>query len=57
MSEVGPVALEDDIRIISRDISKGFASSATVAKKLSKLPDVEQLGEWFDPEAETEEEA
>ena len=55
MSEVTAVALENDTRIISRRLSKGFVSSDEVNKSLSKLPDVEELGEYFDPEAEEEE--
>ena len=50
------IALEDDVRIISRKLSKGFMSPDELAKSLKSLQDVEELGEYFDPEAEEEEE-
>jgi hypothetical protein len=50
------IALEDDVRIISRKLSKGFMSPEALSKNLKSLPDVEELGEYFDPEAEDEEE-
>ena len=49
------IALDDDVRILSRKLSKGFMSPADLAKNLKDLPDVEELGEYFDPEAEDEE--
>jgi hypothetical protein len=57
MSEAGKVPLDDDIRIISRKLLKGFVSRDEVAKNLKGLPDVESQGEYFDPEAEESEEA
>ena len=56
MNASDPIALEDDVRIISRKLSKGFMSPEALAKNLKSLPDVEGLGEYFDPEAEDEEE-
>ena len=48
------IALDDDVRIISRKLSKGFMSPEELTKNLKGLPDVEELGEYFDPEAEDE---
>jgi hypothetical protein len=47
MSEINPLDL--DVRIIRRDLNKGFLSEADVAKRLVGLPDVEAMGEYFDP--------
>jgi len=57
MNSPDTIALEDDVRIISRKLSKGFMSPEELAKNLKGLQDVEELGEYFDPEAEEEEEA
>jgi hypothetical protein len=56
MSESGDVSLDNDIRVISRKLLKGFVSRDQVAKSLKGLPDVEAQGEYFDPEAEEVEE-
>ena len=57
-------ALDMDVRILRRELNKGFVSEKSVDEMLKTLPDVEGLGEYFDPdtldldeEAETEEEA
>lgn len=55
MNPPNSIALEDDVRIISRKLSKGFMSADELAKNLKGLEDVESLGEYFDPEAEEEE--
>ena len=46
------VELEQDVRIIRRNLAKGFISPGAVNELLSDLPDVEEQGEWFDPTAE-----
>ena len=56
MNSPDNIALEDDVSIISRKLSKGFMSPDELAKNLKSLQDVEELGEYFDPEAEEEEE-
>ena len=50
--------LDSDVRIIRRNLNKGFISQAKVDEMLADLPDVEGSGEWFDPMAldENEEE-
>jgi hypothetical protein len=48
--------LETDVRILRRDIAKGFVSPTIVHDMLGKLPDVEDQGEWFDPDTLGEEE-
>ena len=55
MNSPDTIALDDDVRIISRKLSKGFMSPDELAKSLKSLQDVEELGEYFDPEAEEEE--
>ncbi len=40
--------LKDDVRIIQRNLAKGFASRKEVGDKLSTLPDVAEKGEWID---------
>ena len=57
MNSADNIALDDDVRIISRKLSKGFMSPDELAKNLKALQDVEELGEYFDPEAEEEEAA
>ena len=49
--------LDNDVRLIRRNLAKGFVSQATIDKQLAALPDVENLGEWTDPTAEPEPEA
>ena len=55
MTSPDTIALDDDVRIISRKLSKGFMSPDELAKSLKSLQDVEELGAYFDPEAEEEE--
>ncbi len=40
--------LKDDVRIIQRNLAKGFASRKEVGDKLKSLPDVADKGEWID---------
>jgi hypothetical protein len=44
--------LDLDVRILRRNLAKGFVSQETVEDRLSKLPDTEDQAEWFDPEAD-----
>ena len=44
MNPPNSIALEDDVRIISRKLSKGFMSADELAKNLKGLEDVESLG-------------
>lgn len=41
--------LDMDVRILRRQLNKGFISESAVKEKLSSLPDVEGQGEYFDP--------
>lgn len=43
-------ALDMDVRILRRQLNKGFVAESTVNEQLKSLPDVEGLGEYFDPE-------
>ena len=54
MSEVN--LLDRDVRILSRQLNKGFISREAVDTILADLPDSEERGEWFDPEELTDEE-
>jgi len=47
--------LNDDVRIIQRNLAKGFAARKDVAVRLQSLPDVADKGEWVDiaPERDT----
>lgn len=40
--------LEDDVRLIQRNLAKGFLAVDVVDAKLAKLPDVADRGEWVD---------
>jgi hypothetical protein len=44
--------LERDVRLLRRDLAKGFVSPETVAAMLKDLPDVEGQGEWIEVEPE-----
>lgn len=44
--------LERDVRLLRRDLAKGFVSPDTVAAMLKDLPDVEAQGEWIELEPE-----
>ncbi len=44
--------LEDDVRIIRRNLAKGFISGQAVDARLATLPDVADQAEYFDPEAD-----
>ena len=54
MSEIN--LLDRDVRILCRQLNKGFISHAAVEEILADLPDSEDRAEWFDPEALDEEE-
>lgn len=42
--------LTTDVRLIRRNLAKGFTSQEAVAKLLADLPDVSDRAEWVDPE-------
>jgi hypothetical protein len=44
--------LDRDVRIIRRNLAKGFISRDSVTEMLNGLPDSAERGEWFDPEAD-----
>jgi hypothetical protein len=48
--------LERDVRIIRRNVAKGFISRDAVTEMLKDLPDAAERGEWFDPEADDHDE-
>ncbi len=48
--------LERDVRIIRRNLAKGFTSNDSVDELLKDLPDSAERGEWFDPEADDDDE-
>jgi hypothetical protein len=48
MSETS--ALDMDVRILRRQLNKGFVAQSTVDEMLKPLPDVESMGEYFDPD-------
>ena len=43
-------ALDMDVRILRRQLNKGFVAESSVDEMLKSLPDVEGLGEYFDPD-------
>ena len=45
----GTKLLDVDVRILRRNLNKGFISQDALDKMLAELPDVEGAGEWFDP--------
>lgn len=53
------IKLEEDVRLIRRNLAKGFVSRAEVQGALDALPDVADRGEWItiedDEDAEEEE--
>ncbi|MCB9730682.1 MAG: hypothetical protein H6744_08975 [Deltaproteobacteria bacterium] len=46
--------LDRDVRIIRRNLAKGFVSRSAVDELLEELPDTTERAEWFDPEADDE---
>jgi len=48
--------LDQDVRLIRRNLAKGFISQDAVRNMLSELPDVSDRATWTDPEAELERE-
>lgn len=42
------IDIKDDVRLIQRDLAKGFTSRKDVDKRLKDLPDVADKGEWID---------
>jgi len=41
------IELEEDVRLIRRNLAKGFVSREEVKKNLDALPDVAERGEWI----------
>jgi hypothetical protein len=54
MSNTGTISLEEDTRIIRRNIAKGFLSMDTAEKALKDLPDLADMAEYVDPTASDE---
>lgn len=52
MSSVSVAELQKDIRLIERNLAKGFLSKAAVDKLVKELPDVADKGEWVDIEGD-----
>jgi hypothetical protein len=48
------IQLEEDVRLIRRNLAKGFVSRAAVKKNLDALPDVADRGEWITIESDDE---
>ena len=46
------IELEEDVRLIRRNLAKGFVSREEVKSKLDALPDVAERGEWITIEDE-----
>ena len=44
--------LENDVRILRRQIAKGFVSNSSAAGMREKLPDISDQADYFDPTAE-----
>tara|TARA_Y100001934_G_C11835015_1_gene532396 strand:- start:337 stop:534 length:198 start_codon:yes stop_codon:yes gene_type:complete len=44
--------LDNDVRIIRRNLAKGLVSRASVEEMVAKLPDVADQAEWIDPSRE-----
>lgn len=42
------IDVNDDVRLIQRELAKGFVSRSDVDRKLDGLPDVAEKGEWVD---------
>jgi hypothetical protein len=40
--------IEQDVRLIQRNLAKGFISRADIDRRLASLPDVADKGEWID---------
>ena len=47
--------LHKDIRLIERNLAKGFLSRANADKLAKDLPDVADKGEWIDIESKDDE--
>ncbi len=43
--------LENDVRILRRQIAKGFVSNSSAAGMREKLPDISDQADYFDPTA------
>lgn len=52
MSNAVVTDLHKDIRLIERNLAKGFLSHAAVEKLNKELPDVADKGEWIDIEGD-----
>ncbi len=44
--------LNDDVRLIRRNLSKGFLLPEQLQERLDKLPDVADRGEWIEAHIE-----
>lgn len=55
MSNTGTISLEEDTRIIRRNIAKGFMSTEAAESALKDLPDMADMAEYLDPMASDEE--
>ena len=42
------IDLNDDVRVIQRELATGFVSREVVVQKLQTLPDVADKGDWID---------
>lgn len=49
--------IEKDVRLLRRNLAKGFVSQDKVNAILDELPDVEDQAEWIDPTTDAEPEA
>ena len=45
---------EKDVRLLRRNLAKGFISRQDIDDALAELPDTEQQAEWIDSEREEE---
>ena len=45
------IDLDTDVRLLRRNLAKGFISHEAIAKLQAALPDVSDRAEYFDPEA------
>ena len=48
MSTDTKLNIEQDVRLIQRNLAKGFISRGEIDKRLATLPDVADKGEWID---------
>jgi len=46
------IDVHDDVRLIQRQLAKGFVSREDVIKRFEDLPDVAEKGEWIEIQGE-----